>query len=305
VKASFQIDQAKQFIGMIMVIFFAMISLATAQKRYDANGMVLKVDKNNRSILVSCRDIPGYMDAMAMSFSVRDSKLLEGLEPGATIDFSLVVDKDSSYAENIHVRPFENLELDPTEARRMKLMENAMQSKSHATDVLQVGQAVPDFRFTDQSGQPVSLTQLKNKVVAVTFIYTRCPLPNYCVRLSNNLGQLQRRFKSRMGSDLVLLTIIIDPIHDRPEALANYARTWKADPRTWHFLTGSVSEVHQLCHHFDMDFYPDEALLVHSFHTVIIDRSGKLAANLEGNDFSGQQLGDLVETVMASPQSLP
>jgi protein SCO1/2 len=105
-----------------------------------------------------------------------------------------------------------------------------------------------------------------------------------------------------MGRDLVLLTILIDPVHDQPEELANYARTWKADTRTWHFLTGPVSDIRQLCHKFDMDFYPDEALLVHSFHTVVIDRGGKLAANLEGNSFTAQQLGDLVQTVMANPQ---
>jgi protein SCO1/2 len=141
--------------------------------------------------------------------------------------------------------------------------------------------------------------------VAVTFIYTRCPLPDYCVRLSNNLGVLQRRFKKEMGSDLILLTIIIDPIHDQPETLSNYARTWKADARTWHFLTGSVSDIRQLCHKFDMDFYPDEALLVHSFHTVVIDRSGELAANLEGNTFTSHQLGDLVQTVMARSPTSP
>jgi len=179
-----------------------------------------------------------------------------------------------------------------------------MATKSNAMDVLQVGQSVPNFSLTDQIGHLVSLSQFKGKVVAVTFIYTRCPLPDYCVRLSNNLGVLQRRFKSAMGGDLILLTILIDPIHDQPEALADYARTWKADARTWHFLTGSVSDIRQLCRKFDMDFYPDEALLVHSFHTVVIDRSGKLAANLEGNTFTAQQLGDLVQTVMArSPDS--
>jgi protein SCO1/2 len=291
-------------IGIFAVIVLTVLHLGAAQK-YNVTGMVLKVDTSGQTIVVSCREIPGYMEAMTMPFSVHDPKSIEGLEPGMTIEFSLVVDKDSSYADNVHVRPFESLELDPTEARRLKLMENAMAAKSNATDVLRVGQSVPTFGLTDQIGHRVSLSQLKGRVVAVTFIYTRCPLPDYCVRLSNNLGLLQRRFKDRMGTDLVLLTIVIDPIHDQPEALSNYARTWKADARTWHFLTGSVSDIRRLCRKFDMDFYPDEALLVHSFHTVVIDRSGRLAANLEGNSFTAQQLGDLVETVMARPQGSP
>jgi len=177
-----------------------------------------------------------------------------------------------------------------------------MAEKSPAKDVLHVGEPVPDFSLTDQNRQRVSLSQFRGKTVAVTFIYTRCPRPEYCVRLSNNFGLLQRRFKSQMGRDLVLLTIVIDPAHDQPEALTKYARTWKADANTWRFLTGPLTDIQQLCHRFDMAFYPDEALLVHSFHTVVIDRQGRLAANLEGNDFTAQELGDLVQTVMAPSQ---
>jgi len=212
------------------------------------------------------------------------------------------VDKDSSYAENIHVRPFESLELDPTEARRYKLMEKAMATSSTAGEVLHVGQQVPDFLLIDQNRQHVSLSQFAGKVVAITFIYTRCPRPDYCIRLSNNFGLLQRRFESRMGRDLILLTVVIDTANDQPETLTKYARTWKANANTWHFLTGPPSDVQQLCRRFDMAFYPDEALFVHSFHTVVIDRQGKLAANLEGNNFTAQQLGDLVQTVMTVPQ---
>jgi protein SCO1/2 len=290
---------AKPGAGMIAVIFFSLAVVpAWAGQKYEVTGLLLQVDRRQRTMAVSCKEITGYMDAMVMPFSVRDAKMLEGLEPGMTIDFSLVVEKDSSYAESIHVRPFESLELDPAEARRFQLMEKAMAAKSAPADVLRVGQAVPDFTLIDQSRQRVSLSQFAGKVVAITFIYTRCPLPNYCVHLANNLGILQRRFKNQMGQNLVLLTVVIDPVHDQPEALANYARTWKADPRTWHFLTGPLSDIQQICRRFDMAFYPDEALLVHSFHTVIINRSGQLAANLVGNDFTAQQLGDMAEAVM-------
>jgi len=76
-----------------------------------------------------------------------------------------------------------------------------------------------------------------------------------------------------MGQDLVLLTFVIDPVHDQPDALKNYARTWKADPRGWHFLTGPAADILQICRKFDMAYYPDEALFVPSFHTAIIDRA--------------------------------
>ncbi len=156
---------------------------------------------------------------------------------------------------------------------------------------------MPDFRLTDQNLANVSLSQFRGKIVAMTFIYTRCPLPDYCVRLSNNFGVLQKRFKSRMGRDIVLLTVVIDPVHDQPTELNSYARTWKADSHSWHFLTGPVADIQRICRAFDMSFYPDEGLFVHSFHTVVITRSGRLAANLDGNNFTAQQLGDLVQSI--------
>jgi protein SCO1/2 len=239
------------------------------------------------------------MEAMVMTFGVRDSTLPQDLQPGVMVDFSLVVDRDTSFAQDIHVRPFESLELDPTQARRLKLIENASSAHPPSSDVLHAGDSVPDFRLTDQNQQAVSLSQFRGKIVALTFIYTRCPLPDYCVRLSNNFGVLQRRFKSRMGRDLVLLTVVIDPVHDQPAELGSYARTWKADSSSWHFLTGTGADIQRICRAFDMSFYPDEALFVHSFHTVVIGRDGRLAANLEGNNFTSQQLGDLVQVLAA------
>ena len=293
-----KVNILRRSLGMLLPFLF-LNPLVAASQKYEVSGVLLQVDKEHATMSVSCREIPGFMDAMVMPFRVRDSKMLIGLEPGMSIDFSLVVEKSSSFAEDIHAHPFESLELDPVQARRYKLMENAMATKSAAADVLHVGQLVPDFALIDQHRQRVSLSQFSGKIVAITFIYTRCPRPDYCVRLSNNFGVLQRKLKSNMGRDLILLTVVIDPANDQPEALTQYTRIWKADARSWHFLTGPSSDIEQLCQKFDMAFYPDEALLVHSFHTVVIDREGKLAANLEGNDFTVQQLADLVESVMA------
>jgi protein SCO1/2 len=88
-------------------------------------------------------------------------------------------------------------------------------------------------------------------------------------------------------------------VHDQPEALAKYAATWKADPRTWHFLTGSSADVRRVCDLFGEDVFQDEGLMNHTMHTALISRNGKLVANLEGNDFSATQLGDLAETVLS------
>lgn len=283
--------------AVVLVLWLTATASFGSSKKYEVTGLLLSEDASKHTITVSCKEIPDYMEAMVMSFPLRDAKLPEGLQPGATIGFTLVVENGASYAEGVRILPFESLELDPTQARRLKLLENATSAHPPSADVLRTGQAVPDFRLIDQNQKPVSLSQLSGKVVALTFVYTRCPLPDYCVRLSNNFGLLQRRFADRMGRDLVLLTIVIDPVHDQPDALKDYARIWKADPRSWHFLTGSVADIQQLCRRFDMSYYPDEALFVHSFHTVVISRKGQLVANLEGNTFTAKQLGDLIDTV--------
>jgi protein SCO1/2 len=118
------------------------------------------------------------------------------------------------------------------------------------------------------------------------------------LRIANNFGVLQRRFKDQLGRDLVLLTVTFDPQRDSPEVLAHYAQTWKADPNTWHFLTGPVPDVRRVTTMFGVDFFPDEGLMNHSLHTALIDRHGKLVANIEGNQFTADQLTDLVDTIL-------
>src|SRR4030095_16077080 len=94
------------------------------------------------------------------------------------------------------------------------------------------------------------------KVVAINFIYTSCSLPNFCLRIANNFGVLQQRFKDLIGRDLILLTITFDPIHDSPDVLARYARRWNADSRSWHFLTGPAADVMRVCRLFGVESFP-------------------------------------------------
>jgi protein SCO1 len=266
-------------------------------KHYAARGVVLKVDRAAGTVLVSTDAIPGFMEPMAMSYPAKDAKELAALAPGATIDFELVVTPETSYIQAIRVRAFRSVEQDPLTASRLKLLDQ-IDSSAAATKQIGAGEAVPDFTLTDQKAQPVKLSDFSGKVVVISFMYTRCALPNYCFRLSNNLARLQKRFQDKLGRDLILLSVTFDPAHDQAPQLAEYAKIWHADPATWHMLTGPTEQVQRVCREFGVSAYPDEGLLIHSLHTVIINRDGKLVANLEGNEFSAVQLGDLVETVM-------
>lgn len=272
------------------------VGAATAA-RYPVTGLILRIDQPHRTFVASCSAVPGYMKAMVMPIAVREPKALEGLKPSMFVDFTLVVEKNRSYAENVRVHNYENLAQEPLLVRRLELL--ARLDSANPTPVpLAIGAPVPDFTLTDQTGHRVGFSRFAGKVVGVTFIYTSCPLPDYCFRLSNNFGRVQKRFAARMGSDLVLLSITFDPVHDQPEVLAKYASIWKADPNSWHFLTGTPAEVKAVCHRFGLNFWQDGGALAHSMHTLVIDREGKLAANFEGNQFSAEQLGDFVETTL-------
>jgi protein SCO1 len=283
-----------------LFLFAALLAVvpALAQQKYPAKGLVLGVNKEHRTMTVSCESIPNYMDAMIMPIEVRDVKELDGLARGTMVEFSLVADKEHPYAENVRIRSFDSLELDPLSARRLRLLDGAMDPSLAPDRILQLGQPAPDFSLIDQRREHVTLSQFAGKVVAITFVYTRCPFPNFCFRLTNNFARLQKRFAAEMGRNLILLTITMDPVHDQPESLAEYGRTWNIDPKGWHLLTGPPAGVQKFCERFSVAFYPDEGQLIHSLHTLIIDRQGKLVANLEGNEFTAEQLGDLVQSVM-------
>jgi protein SCO1 len=269
-----------------------------AQQRYSAKGLVLAIHKEHRFMTVSCEAIPGYMGAMVMPIEVRDAHELDDLAPSTMIEFFLVADKEHPYAENVRVRNFDSVELDPLSARRLRLLDGAMDPSLSPNRVLKLGQAAPDFSLTDQNREHVTLSQFAGRVVAISFVYTRCPFPEFCFRLTNNFARLQKRFAGQMGSGLILLTISLDPVHDRAETLAEYARTWNIHVKGWHLLTGPPAEVQKFCERFGVAFFPDEGQLIHSLHTLIIDRHGKLAANLEGNEFTAEELGDLVQSVL-------
>ena len=283
---------------LFLPLLFVLGLLARSIQRYEVTGLVLTVDIPHRTVLVSHDPIPGFMDAMTMPYRVDNPRVLDTLKAGEKIEFTLVVGKTSSYITNVHVREYDSWERDPAQNRRLALLDEAMRSKAGSASTLSIGQTVSDFSLVDQTNRPVTLSEFRGKVVAITFIYTRCPLPDYCVRLSNNFAQLQKRFNTRMGRDLVLLSITFDPDHDSPDVLAKYAETWKANVDGWRFLTGTLSNVKQVCGMFGMNFWPDEGLLTHSLHTAIVDREGKLVANIEGNQFTAVQLGDLVEVTL-------
>lgn len=290
------------FALVLMLAALAFVGdVSAATKSYAVTGMIVRVDSPARTFSASILAIPDVMQAMTMPFEVRDGKELQGLAPGVVVTFTWMVDGSVSHAERIQVVRYQNTEQDPFSASRLKLLSDLAAGRGGPlVPTLSVGDAVPDFTLLDQRRRSTSLTQFRGKVVVADFIYTTCALPNFCLRLANNFGVLQRRFQRQLGRDVVLLTLTFDPMHDTPAVMATYAEQWQAHADTWRFLTGPPADVERACRLFGVRAFSNEGLYDHSLHTVIIDRQGHLVANIEGNQFTPTQLGDVVAEAIAA-----
>jgi protein SCO1/2 len=280
----------------VAAFLLALVVAVQADDRHACRGLVLEVDAAHRTFVASIEAIPKVMPAMSMPFQVRDAKDLEGVAPGAMIEFTLVVGKTASHVEAIRVLGHQNLEQDPLAARRLALLKEV--GAGVASRAVAVGAPMPDFTLIDQKSRPVTLSAFRGKVVAVNFMYTTCQLPDFCLRIVNHFGVLQRRLQNDLGRNLIFLTITFDPVRDQPDVLDRYASQWKPDPNVWHFLTGAVPDVQRVLDLFGVAAFGNDGLMDHSLHTAVIDRSGRLAANVEGNRYSADQLLDLIQSVI-------
>jgi protein SCO1/2 len=258
----------------------ALLFAATlAARSYSVDGVVVAVDPAARTMLVSHRPIVNYMDAMMMPFHAIDAGELRDLRPGTRVRFTLDVSRTGSVARNI--RRTGETTLAPVAPH------------------LAIGDALPAFRLTDSSGRSVTPADLRGKVIAINFIYTRCPLPDVCPRLSANFAALQRRFADRVGRDLLLLSVTVDPDYDTPAVLADYARRWAARSDGWLFLTGDPGPLAAALGEL---YWADEGTIGHNSMTSIVDRNGRLAAVVEGADFRPDQLAHLVARALEQSQ---
>ncbi|MFN7918405.1 MAG: SCO family protein [Vicinamibacterales bacterium] len=286
-------------LALVGLLLPAGAARAQATKQYPVTGMIVSVSPATRTFTASIQAIPNFMAAMTMPFEVRQVADLQGLTPGVVVAFTLVVEARTSYATAIRTVQYSNTEQDPFSANRLKLLSDLAAAKSgRVVPAVAIGAVVPDFTLIDQKKRATSLSQFRGKLVVANFIYTTCALPNFCLRLANNFNVLQKRFAKELGRDLILLTLTFDPTHDTPEVMAAYAAQWSPNADTWRFLTGAPTDVDRACRLFGVRAFATEGLMDHSLHTVVIGRGGKLISNIEGNQFTATQLGDVVEAAL-------
>ena len=255
-------------------------------KHYTLKGTVVAVDKAKKKATIKHEDIVGYMPGMTMEFPVRADWVWDDLTKDAEIRADLVVDnaKGEFWLENIAIvaAPNPNKPAPPVNE-----------------NFVNIGQEVPDFALTNQDGKRISTKDYRGKALAVTFIYARCPLPDYCIKMSTNFSDLANELHdSDLKDKIRLLSVSFDPKTDTPAKLKDYGigylgKRAKADFSVWQLATGSDKEVRSIADFFGLRYEvdaSDKTQFAHSLRTAVIAPDGKVTKIFAGNEWTPKDL---------------
>jgi len=265
------------------------------QQVYSVKGVVKEVKPAAKSVKIEHEKIPNYMDAMTMDFDVQDAKELSGIQPGDYVSFRMTVtDKDAWIDQISRI------------ATNMPVV-NAPETFRRVRDVepLNVGDAMPEYHFTNEMNQAVSLSDFKGQAIGITFLFTRCPFPTFCPRMASNFDEAYKKLKANANAptNWHLLTITFDPQFDTPAILKAYAKRYTYDPSRWNYLTGELIDITAITEQFGLMFWrpdPNEVTgISHNLRTVVIDAKGRVQKVFTDNTW---KVDDFVEEMIKGGQ---
>ena len=250
---------------------------------FPLRGQVVDIDTAGRTVTISHHDIPNYMRAMTMPFKVKNPTLLNSVAVGDSVLATLAVSRVESWLETLTV-------LGPGVSARTLSAQDLVQEK-----LFSVGETFPDEALLNQDSRTIRFNDYRGKVLAITFIYTRCPLPDYCIRMSSHFAAIQKALGAdeSLNGKWHLLTVSFDPKVDRPEVLQRYARSYGADFRTWDFATDpdtAGSTIMRIAEGLGLMYAEDEGLFDHNLRTAIVDRDGTLVEVIKGNEWTPEEV---------------
>jgi protein SCO1/2 len=257
---------------LLLVVAPAIFSPATSLARvtnYFAQGIIHEVKPEERQVVIAHEEIPGFMNAMTMPFDVKETNLFATLSPGQKVVFQLHVTEIDSWIDNIKAI---GSTANSTNSAGGAPSASKTSLPTHSKNPLR------NYKFTNELGQAVSLSDFKGQALALTFFFTRCPIPQYCPRLSKNFEETQLKLAAMENAptNWHLLSVTFDPTNDAPQVLKAYGERYSYDPVHWSFLTGPPEKIAEFARLCDVQFDPENGLLNHNFRTLIIDASNRL-----------------------------
>jgi protein SCO1 len=264
---------------------------------YQVKGVIKEVMPAKKKVKIEHEEITNYMEAMTMVFDVRDARELDRLQSGDYVSFRMLVTDDDGWIEQIKKidGPRTPLPTEPTSFRRVREVQP-----------LALGDKLPDYTFTNSQNRVVRFSDFKGRALAFTFIFTRCPFPTFCPRLSASFAETQAKLQALPNgpTNWNLISITIEPEYDTPERLQAYAGRYKADPRHWEFLTGDLIDITALGEQFGLQFWRANANepINHNVRTVVVDAAGKVQWVTPENEWKPD---GLVEQIIKAAQAKP
>lgn len=250
-----------------------------APKEYPLRGQIIAINRETARLTIRHEDIHGYMPAMVMSFKLAEPADIDRHKPGELITATLVVRDFDSEIKNIAVTGSAPVE--------------AATARNATTPVLQPGDLVPEGDFLDEAGRARHLSEWRGSVVLLTFIYTRCPLPEFCPRLERNYQVVQQQLRDAgLAPHARLIAVSIDPGHDTPGVLKEHGAAVGADPAVWHYLTGDANTVERFAAQFGVSIIrnpADARDITHNLRTALIGPDGKLVEVMTGGDWTAAE----------------
>ena len=284
-KISDEISLARRLIMLLIagIVFGACASQQPDQnrgQRYELKGKIVSFNKAQQQVLIQHEAVPGFMEAMTMPFTLKEDAAFDVMRAGDVIHATLVVDDERTRLENPII----------TQA-----IEGGSGSKATSDEGLsepEIGASVPEVALVNQDGKQINLQQYRGRALVLTFIYTRCPLPDYCTLMSNNFAEINRELNKspEFGAGAHLLSLTLDPAHDTPKVLRSYGAAHTENYQNekfarWEFATGDPKEIQRAANFFGLSYTKEGEEIVHSLRTAVITPDGKLYKMYRGNDW--------------------
>jgi protein SCO1/2 len=270
-------------LAIVGLLFAAGCSRAPEARTYQLTGQVLAVKAETNEILVKHDDIPGFMPAMTMTYAVKDAALIKHRAAGDLITATLVVEPSLAHLSAITKTGSAPV---PADARTTI-------PAAAGIDLLRPGDVAPDTMLINQDGKPITLKNFAGTATAITFIYTRCPLPQYCPLMDRRFADVQARVAQTpaLAGKVRLLSVSFDPKFDRSAVLRQHAGSLKADPAVWTFATAEEAVVDRFAARFGVNVIrePNDTI-THNLRTAVIDPSGRITTLLESNTWTADDL---------------
>ena len=262
------------WLAFLIFGFAGFLSPASQAETTNYFGRGVLKELNERQLVIAHEAIPNFMDAMTMPFNVRDK--VTNLAVGDDISFQLHVTENESWIDHI-----QQLKVSQSASGGLPAFSENDPHPAASTNSAEMDRPrnpLRDYKFTNELGQPVSLSDFRGQAIALTFFFTRCPIPEFCPRLSRNFEAVQRKLRAMNNAptNWHLLSVTFDPGHDTPETLKTYGGLYQYDPGHWSFLTGPKEKIAELARLCDVKFQPEMGLFNHNFRTLIIDASNRL-----------------------------